>query len=68
MTTDRQDVTFVVKEGPDGETAIVAEPEFEIAGFSGLVGFDLQPGTSLEQARHVAELMRSHIRGISVTL
>ena len=66
--TDRQDVTFVVKEGPEGEASIVAEPEFEIAGFSGLVGFDLQPGTSLEQARQVAELMRTHIRGICVTV
>jgi hypothetical protein len=65
--TERAEFTFVVKADPLGEPSIVAEPEFEVAGLSGQIGFDLTPGTSLEQAKDVAEFMREHIRGISVT-
>ena len=54
--TDRADFTFVAK---------AAE---QLAGdklvLPGLIGFDLAPGTTFEQAKEIADYMRKHIRGI----
>lgn len=65
--TQRAEFTFTVKEGANGEPSIVAEPTAELAGFRGLIGFDLKPGTHLETAEILASLMRKHIRGLSLT-
>ena len=58
--TDRADFTFVAK---------AAE---QLAGdklvLPGLIGFDLAPGTTFEQAKEIADYMRKHIRGIHYTI
>ena len=33
----------------------------------GLIGFDMKPGTSLDEANELARKMRQHIRGLSIT-
>jgi hypothetical protein len=63
--TERAEVAFVVKEGGDGKLHIVAEPTADMKNVRGLIGFDLKPGTTLEQAREIAKYMRQHIRGIN---
>jgi hypothetical protein len=65
--TERAEFTFVVKERPAGEPSIVAEPTSQMPGFRGLIGLDLKPGTTLEQAKEVAKYLRQHIRGLSLT-
>jgi hypothetical protein len=34
---------------------------------TGLIGFDLKPGTTLETAQDLARQMRQHITGMSIT-
>ena len=67
MTTHRGEFTFVVKEGSKDQPVIIAEPTSDMPNASGLIGFDLALGTTLEQAQDIAKFMREHIRGISVT-
>lgn len=67
--TERAEFTFVVKEGDRGTTPwIAAEPlGRDMPSLRGLLGFDLVPGTTLEQARGFAKYMRENIRGLSLT-
>jgi hypothetical protein len=67
MATDRGEFTFVVKEGSEDQASIVAEPTSDMPNAPGLIGFDLVPGTTFEQAQDIASFMRQFIRGISVT-
>ena len=67
MVTDRGEFTFVVKEGPEDQPFVAAEPTSDMPNAPGLIGFDLAPGATLEQAQDIARFMRQHIRGISVT-
>jgi hypothetical protein len=58
--TDRADFTFVAKEYHQRTPWIAAE---QLAGdklvLPGLIGFDLAPGTTFEQAKEIADYMRS---------
>jgi hypothetical protein len=66
--TERADFTFVAKEYHQRTPWIAAE---QLAGdklmLPGLIGFDLAPGTTFEQAKEIADYMRKHIRGIHYT-
>jgi len=57
--TDRADFTFVAKEYHQRTPWIAAE---QLAGdklvLPGLIGFDLAPGTTFEQAKEIADYMR----------
>jgi hypothetical protein len=63
------DFTFVAKEYHQRTPWIAAE---QLAGdplvLPGLIGFDLAPGTTFEQAKEIADYMRKHIRGIHYTI
>jgi hypothetical protein len=66
--TERAEFTFTVKEGASGKPWIAAEPlGGDMPSLRGLLGFDLAPGTTLEQAHSLAKYMRENIRGLSLT-
>ena len=64
--TDRADFTFVAKEYHRRTPWIAAE---QLAGdklvLPGLIGFDLAPGTTFEQAKEIADYMRKHIHDLT---
>ena len=66
--TDRADFTFVAKEYHQRTPWIAAEqlPGDKLV-LPGLIGFDLAPGTTFEQAKEIADYMRKHIRGMHYT-
>jgi hypothetical protein len=59
--------TFVVKESAEGKPWLAAEPTSDIAEARGVFGFELAPGTTLDDAAEIAKFMRKHIQGITVT-
>jgi hypothetical protein len=67
--TERSRYTFTVKEFGDGTPWIAAEPLQEnIAGLGKkLLGFDLNQGTTLEQAQEIARYMKDHIAWVNLT-
>ena len=66
--TERAKFTFVVKEYVSGTPWILAEQlSGEMPNLRGTIGFDLAPGTTLDQAKEIAEYMREHIRGLALT-
>jgi hypothetical protein len=56
--------TFVVKESAEGKPWIAAEPNSDIAN-ARVIGFELVPETTLDDAAEIAKFMRKHIRGIT---
>jgi hypothetical protein len=73
-TTERGHYRFVVKEGAEGQTSIAAEPagdtirQFTISEFGGgLLCFDLQSGTDLQEAQEIAKKLNQWIPSISLT-
>jgi hypothetical protein len=51
-----------------GMRYIKAEPtEGELAGLDGMLGFDLLPGTTLDEAREIAEYLNDRIGAIAYT-
>jgi hypothetical protein len=68
IMTERAEVTFTVKEFVSGTPWIAVE---QVSGdkpvLPGLLGFDLMPSTSLEQATEIASYLRKHIRGLMIT-
>jgi hypothetical protein len=66
--TERAKFTLTVKEHSSGISWIAAEQlSGEMASINGLIGFDLVPGTTLDQATEIAKYLRQHIRGLSLT-
>ncbi len=68
--TERAKSYFRACESGDGTPWIICEPQGqnEIRALSGgFVGFDLEPGTSLQEAQRLAELLRGKITDVSVT-
>jgi hypothetical protein len=57
--------TFVVKESAEGKPWIAAEPNSDIAN-ARVIGFELAPETTLNDAAEIAKFMRKHLRGITV--
>jgi hypothetical protein len=55
-----------VKESAEGKPWIAAEPNSDIATARGLIGFELAPETTLDDAAEIAKFMRKHLRGITV--
>ncbi len=68
--TERARSYFRACESGDGTPWIICEPQGpdEILALSGgFVGFGLEPGTSLEEAKKLAALLRDKITDVSVT-
>jgi hypothetical protein len=67
--TERTQYDFTLKEFSDGTPWIMMEkigPGLEVLR-NGFVGFDLKAGTSLEEATHLAALLRRSISTVSYT-
>ena len=68
ITTERAPFDFRVKQFPSGAPWIVAEQiSGDMPSLRGLLGFDLEPGTTLQEAGELASHMRKHIRGLSLS-
>jgi hypothetical protein len=70
-STERADYSFTVKEWDDGSPWIMLEPKREdlkiLKPAKAFLGFDLMPGTSLEEAERIAHYLNSHIRSLACT-
>lgn len=68
--TDRARFQFSAREYVvgSGMRYIKAEPiEGELAGLDGMLGFELLPGTTLDQAREIAEYLNDRLVAITYT-
>lgn len=66
--TERGEYRFKAKEFHDGKPWIAFEPAGnKLKGFSGLLGFDLKKGTTLEKAKEIERYLNDNIRALSVT-
>ncbi len=68
--TQREKSYFRAVEYGDGTPWIICEPQGpEIPALSGgFIGFDLEPGTSLQEADRIAAMLRNKVTHVSVTL
>jgi hypothetical protein len=67
MGTKRGYYRFIVKESERG-LFLVAEPAGDVlTGLDGLLGFDLEEGTSMEEAMHIAHLMNDKLTSVTLT-
>jgi hypothetical protein len=65
MVTLRGHYTFTVKEWEDGHPWIAAEPAGnQIPGVEDGLGFDLERGTTLEEAKELARVMNFQISAV----
>jgi hypothetical protein len=65
--TERGQYRFTVREGDRDRVFLVAEPAgAELKGLAAMLGFDLAPGTTIEQAHELAAAMNATI--VAVTL
>jgi hypothetical protein len=67
MATFRGQYRFTVKESSNGSPWVAAEPAGETIRDLGNLGFDLEAGTTMEDARALANLMNARISAVSVT-
>jgi hypothetical protein len=68
MATERGSYRFVVKETARGTFFLAAEPAGdELKGLYGLLGFELEEGTTIEDAMRIAELMNNRITSLTLT-
>ncbi|MDQ1387463.1 MAG: hypothetical protein QOF56_917 [Acidobacteriaceae bacterium] len=68
MTTKSGPYRFTVKETARGTFWLAAEPAGKtIEDFYGLLGFELQTGTTLEEANRIASLMNERITSLTLT-
>jgi hypothetical protein len=65
--TERGQYRFVVKESAGGKLFIAAEPAGDTIERLGLLCFDLEPGTSMTEAREIARRLNYLVTSISVT-
>ncbi|MGC1178345.1 MAG: hypothetical protein WA884_04805 [Methyloceanibacter sp.] len=61
---ERTECTFVVKESDGGIPYVLAEPT---TASGQLIGFNLTPGATLDDAHKIAKFMRAHISGVSMS-
>ena len=70
-STDRADYLFSVKEYANGTPWIALEPMRDnlkvLKPQRSFLGFDLPPGTSLEEARKIADYFSRHVRTVTCT-
>jgi hypothetical protein len=66
MATMRGHYRFTVKERIDGSPWLAAEPAGDIIPGMGDLGFDLDHGTTLEQAHALANAMNSRISAVHI--
>jgi hypothetical protein len=70
-STDRADYLFSVKEYADGTPWIMLEPRRGdlkvLKPQRSFLGFDLHPGTSLEEARKIADYFNRHVPTVTCT-
>jgi hypothetical protein len=66
MATVRGHYRFTVKERSDGSPWLAAEPAGDIIPGMGDLGFDLDHGTTLEQAHALANAMNSRISAVHI--
>jgi len=66
--TERGSYRFTVKETARGTFFLAAEPAGDtLEGLYGLLGFDLEEGTTLEDAMRIADLMNNKITSLTLT-
>ena len=65
--TRRAGVSFKVKENASGQPWVLAEWLSGDDLFGGTLGFELEPGTTLEEAKEISAYLREHIRGLALT-
>ena len=65
--TGRAGVSFKVKEYAGGQPWISAEWLSGDDLFGGSLDFELEPGTTLEEAKEISAYLRDHIRGLALT-
>ncbi len=68
--TDRGEYRCVVKEYASGAPWLAFEPlrDIELAELKGkILGIDLRPGVSFEEAREIARILDAHMVGIAIT-
>ncbi len=67
--TQRGEYVFDEKEYDDGTPWIMMTPWDEDLSIlkGGFIGFDLKPGTSVEEANELAERLRRIVTGVSYT-
>jgi hypothetical protein len=69
MTTQSGRYRFTVKETARGTFWLAAEPAGEtIEGLYGLLGFELEKGTTLAEAHRVADLVNERITSLTLTI
>ncbi len=70
-STDRAEYRFSVKEYRDGAPWIALEPMRDglelLKPQRSFLGFDLPPGTSLEEARKIVDYFNGHVRTVTCT-
>jgi hypothetical protein len=68
VTTHSGRYRFTVKETARGTFWLAAEPAGEtLEGLYGLLGFELERGTTLEEAQRIAGLMNERITSLTLT-
>jgi hypothetical protein len=68
MTTSTGRYRFTVKETARGTFWLAAEPAGKtIDGLYGLLGFELEQGTTLDEAHRIANLMNVRITSLTLT-
>jgi hypothetical protein len=68
MATERGSYRFTVKENARGTFFLAAEPAGDtLKGLYGLLGFNLEEDTTLEEATRIADFMNSNIRSLTLT-
>jgi len=68
--TDRGEYRCVVKEYASGAPWLAFEPlrDIELPELKGkILGIDLRPGVSFEEAREIASILDAHMVGIAIT-
>lgn len=68
--TERTRMHFVVKEGTSGTPWIALEPYVENLSCleHGFLGFDLKPGTKIDEAERIASQLNDVIAAVSYTV
>jgi hypothetical protein len=66
--TERAPFDFTVRTFASGTPWIMAEQMSGNMLLGGVLGFDLKTGTTLEEARTIAQFMQKHIVGLVLTL
>jgi len=67
MTSARGEYLFTVRESASGGTWLAAEPTERIPWFDGVLGFELRPNTTREEAENLAQILNGYVVAIGLT-